>query len=56
MLQTLRAGALIILLLIGTALISHHPRARKPGQRMPSLQDNRMMPRNTLRRLREDRL
>ena len=56
MLQMLRAGAVIILLLIGMALISFHPRARQPGRGRHSLQDNRMMPRNTMRRLREDRL
>ena len=56
MLQMLRAGAVIILLLIGMALISFHPRARQPGRSMHSLQDNRMMPRKTMRRLREDRL
>jgi|TARA_B100000085_G_C18267613_1_gene400705 hypothetical protein len=56
MLQMLRAGAVIVLMLIGIALISYHPRARQPDQRMPSLQDNRMMPRNTMRRLRQDRI
>ncbi|CAI8395275.1 MULTISPECIES: hypothetical protein [unclassified Synechococcus] len=56
MLQMLRAGAVIVLLLIGMVLISYHPRARQSEQRMRSLQDNRMMPRNTMRRLRQDRL
>tara|TARA_B100000482_G_scaffold48216_1_gene32089 strand:+ start:82 stop:252 length:171 start_codon:yes stop_codon:yes gene_type:complete len=56
MLQILRAGAVILLMLIGMVLIGFHPRARQPGNRMPSLQDNRMMPRNTMRRLRQDRL
>ncbi len=56
MLQMLRAGAVIVLLLIGMVLISYHPRARQPDKRMPSLQDNRMMPRNTMRRLRQDRI
>ena len=56
MLQMLRAGALIVLMLIGMVLISYHPRARQPEKRMPSLQDNRMMPRNTMRRLRQDRI
>ncbi len=56
MLQILRAGAVIVLLLMGMVLISYHPRARQPGKRTPSLQDNRMMPRNTMRRLRQDRL
>ena len=56
MLQMLRAGAVIVLLLIGMVLISYHPRARQPDKRLPSLQDNRMMPRNTMRRLRQDRI
>ena len=56
MLQMLRAGVVIVLMLIGMVLISYHPRARQPEKRMPSLQDNRMMPRNTMRRLRQDRL
>ncbi len=56
MLQMLRAGAVIVLLLIGMVLISYHPRARQPNKRLPSLQDNRMMPRNTMRRLRQDRI
>ena len=56
MLQMLRAGTVIILLLVGMALISYHPRARQPGRGMSSLQDYRMMPRNTMKRLRQDRL
>ncbi|WP_170953618.1 hypothetical protein [Synechococcus sp. UW179A] len=56
MLQVLRAGAVIVLMLIAMVLISYHPRARQPGRRVHSLQDNRMMPRNTMRRLRQDRL
>ena len=56
MLPMLRAGVLIALMLIGMVLISYHPRARQPGRVMPSLKENRMMPRNTMRRLREDRL
>ncbi len=56
MLPLLRAGVLIVLMMIGMVLISYHPRARQPGRRMHSLQDNRMMPRNTMRRLRQDRL
>ena len=55
MLQMLRAGAVILLMLIGMVLISYHPRAREPGNRMHSLQDNRMLPRNTMRRLRQER-
>ena len=56
MLQMLRAGAVIVLMLIGMVLISYHPRARQPDKPMHSLQNNRMMPRNTMRRLRQDRL
>jgi|TARA_B100000674_G_scaffold395585_1_gene340056 hypothetical protein len=56
MLPMLRAGVLIALMLIGMVLISYHPRARQPGKPMPSLKENRMMPRNTLRRLRDDRI
>ena len=56
MLQMLRAGAVIMLMLIGMVLISYHPRARQSGKGMHSLQENRMMPRNTMRRLRQDGL
>ena len=55
MLQSLRAGAVILLMLIGLVLISYHPRARHRDNSMPTLRDNRMMPRNTMRRLREQR-
>ncbi|KZR85901.1 hypothetical protein [Synechococcus sp. MIT S9504] len=56
MLLMLRAAAVIVLMLIGTVLINYHPRARQQGNRIHSLQDNRMMPRNTMRRLRQERL
>ncbi|MEC7897356.1 MAG: hypothetical protein VX628_06780 [Cyanobacteriota bacterium] len=49
MFQALRAGAVILLLLIGMVMVGYHPRARQPELTMPSLRDNRMMPRNTLR-------
>ncbi len=55
MFQALRAGAVILLLLIGMVMLSYHPRARQSELTMPSLRNNRMMPRNTMRRLREQR-
>jgi len=55
MFQVFRAGAVILLMLIGVALISIHPRARHPDDVMPSLRENRRMPRNSMRRLREQR-
>ncbi|MEC7247619.1 MAG: hypothetical protein VXV94_00415 [Cyanobacteriota bacterium] len=55
MFQALRAGAVILLLLIGMVMVSFHPRARRSELTKPTLRDNRMMPRNTLRRLREER-
>ncbi len=55
MFQALRAGAVILLLLIGMVMLSYHPRARQSELTMPTLRNNRMMPRNTMRRLREQR-
>jgi len=55
MFRVFRAGAVILLLLIGVVLIGYHPRARHPNDGMPSLRDNRLMPRNSMRRLREQR-
>ena len=55
MFQALRAGAVILLMLIGMVMVGYHPRARQPELTMPSLRDSRMMPRNTLRRLRQER-
>ena len=55
MFQALRAGAVILLMLIAMVMVGYHPRARQSELTMPSLRDNRMMPRNTLRRLRDDR-
>ena len=55
MFRIFRAGAVILLLLIGIVLISIHPRARHPDDAMPSLRENRRMPRNSMRRLREQR-
>ena len=55
MFRVLRAGAVILMMLIGIALIGYHPRAQRPNDGMPSLRDNRLMPRNSMRRLREQR-
>jgi len=55
MFRIFRAGAVILLLVIGVALIGYHPRARRPNDGMPSLRENRLMPRNSMRRLREQR-
>ncbi|MDG1060550.1 MAG: hypothetical protein P8O84_07590 [Synechococcus sp. cluster3_bin.96] len=56
MISPIRSGITLLGLIALMALISLNPRAANRDAPLRSLKDNRIMPRNSMRRLREQRI
>ena len=56
MISPIRSGITLLGLIALMALISLNPRAANQDAPLRSLKDNRIMPRNSMRRLREQRI